>query len=252
MSQWTCLICTYLNHPSLHQCEICEIKRQPNPSQSISTVSDFHFAQRMQAQFDNETTAIQTHTKIQHNKVSKHDPHPNTTQTPSPRQITTHNPSHSNSKSPSANSSTTHNLSPTIHEYNNEYNNDNNSNRKRKRSEIESELPHHSQCIIKEEEIKCEGDQDIIQRIEHVRAGYEEQSHHNAISTLYPQSQHSRRRSASPGGVIGTKRQNRKGVCIAGDGEPPFFYCGFQYHASKRSIVFYQTSDVVQKFTNVR
>eukprot|EP01083_Nonionella_stella_P133698 406507_1 len=232
MSQWVCSVCTYLNHPALPQCEICESDRESKPPQSID--SDLQFAQRLQEQFDKEPTSthpIQTNTNTKHNQPKTQS---NDAQTSSrsdlpersnsnsssrqrtvprrikvtSRKLTVRQSRQSVKKKPSiSNRSVSNRNSPNANSSNHNHNN----SRKRKRSEIESELPHHNQCKIKEEEMRYHRSyQDIIHRIEHVRAGYETHSHHNKIST-----------HLSPG-ATSTGRGNIASVIGLNDSKPSY------------------------------
>eukprot|EP01083_Nonionella_stella_P238385 835398_1 len=65
MSQWICTACTYINHPVLHKCEMCDSYRKSKPMSSID--SDLELAKRLQEQFDREmgvTEPIQTKDKL--------------------------------------------------------------------------------------------------------------------------------------------------------------------------------------------
>eukprot|EP01083_Nonionella_stella_P237204 832361_1 len=247
MSQWTCNVCTYLNHPALPKCEICESDRESKPLQSVD--GDLEFAKRLQEQFGKESTPqTQTKTNSNHNQPPKQ---PNSTSSsnsssnhkskpvPStdadlefakrlqeqfdkeshqsdPSPIPTndnHNRSidsipkpqsndapTSNSNSNSQKSTTESNKRSILpapvpisnHKPPNADSTNRNRRRKRKRSEMESDSNvsserHHHQCKIKEEEIKRTGhynynQTDIVSRIEHIRTGYEDLSHHNQMS----------------------------------------------------------------------
>eukprot|EP01083_Nonionella_stella_P237808 833902_1 len=41
MSQWACSVCTYLNHPALLKCEICDSDRESKPLQSTNPDLEF-------------------------------------------------------------------------------------------------------------------------------------------------------------------------------------------------------------------
>eukprot|EP01083_Nonionella_stella_P237205 832364_1 len=246
MSQWTCNVCTYLNHPALPKCEICESDRESKPLQSVD--GDLEFAKRLQEQFGKESTPqTQTKTNSNHNQPPKQ---PNSTSSsnsssnhkskpvPStdadlefakrlqeqfdkeshqsdPSPIPTndnHNRSidsipkpqsndapTSNSNSNSQKSTTESNKRSILpapvpisnHKPPNADSTNRNRRRKRKRSEMESDSNvsserHHHQCKIKEEEMKHTGhyhnQTDIVERIDFIRTGYEDLSHHNQMS----------------------------------------------------------------------
>eukprot|EP01083_Nonionella_stella_P159274 519429_1 len=186
MSHWVCSVCTYLNHPALPKCEICDSNHESKQSKPVPFMdSDLKFAKRLQEQFDKESYQPMLQTNTNHNRsIPKRTitTEPNNARTATSNSNSRHSITHnkkfsirldpvsiSNHKPPSAKST--------------------NQNRKRKRSAMESDsiLPserHHNQCKIKEEEIKYSpnyGNNDIVGRIEYVRSGYEALSHHNQM-----------------------------------------------------------------------
>eukprot|EP01083_Nonionella_stella_P237207 832371_1 len=186
MSHWVCSVCTYLNHPALPKCEICDSNHESKQSKPVPFMdSDLEFAKRLQEQFDKESYQPMLQTNTNHNRsIPKRTitTEPNNARTATSNSNSRHSITHnkkfsirldpvsiSNHKPPSAKST--------------------NQNRKRKRSAMESDsiLPserHHNQCKIKEEEIKYSpnyGNNDIVGRIEYVRTGYEALSHHNQM-----------------------------------------------------------------------
>eukprot|EP01083_Nonionella_stella_P083484 230876_1 len=57
-SQWTCTVCTFKNHPSLNECEICESKRDDNPQSTEFIDRDLQFAQNLQSHFNSESPQL--------------------------------------------------------------------------------------------------------------------------------------------------------------------------------------------------
>eukprot|EP01083_Nonionella_stella_P201396 736828_1 len=202
MSQWSCSVCTYLNHPALKSCEICEAVRELQ--EHVHTNSE-----------------LKSHVHTDHQSSS--------------HSHTVHQPNHSNTKytKPSVdqpNHPNTNCIKPSVHQPNGA-NHPNQKKRKRFVSEIEPPHFDHHKMKTKEEHMKYPTD--IIARIEHVRAGYQSVAYHNKISTLLPPgatSNGSTLASVIGTGLICRKKSSQKGITIvaANGDEYPFVVIDFK------------------------